>query len=296
MSGFKNETGLSPQSAKDLPTTTSHQAETRSRRFSKLKARKQVREFTKPLTIQDTPQQSLKEKDQVKEGAHESSTGEGVQRRRIRSQVAKEKGKSVIIEESPVSKGDLNNLLQAIDIEESPLVQADLIESGKDMAKRVKTLKKLKFDDQVDQFVFKPRRPITRNFKQVQEVLSTADETGEVTQPHEIKDKGKAVTTQEEDSVEDLKRRLELVNFEIARLKKASRKFAIKEAYFNQMQAQWEDKTFQIPEVVDCNVQFRSWTVPAIKEAQFIRKVNTNLRAGIRVMKKQIEDLKIQLS
>ena len=51
MSGFKNETGLSPQAAKDLPTTTGHQAETRSRRFAKLKARKQVRESTKPLTF-----------------------------------------------------------------------------------------------------------------------------------------------------------------------------------------------------------------------------------------------------
>jgi len=71
----------------------------------------------------------------------------------------------VIIEESPVSKGELNGLLQAIDIEESPLVQEGLIESGKDKAKRVKASKKLKFDDQVDQFVFKPRRPITRNFK-----------------------------------------------------------------------------------------------------------------------------------
>ena len=132
-----------------------------------MKARKQVREFTKPLTIQDIPQQSLKEKAQVKEVAHESSTREGVQRRRTRSQVAKEKGKSRIMEESHVSKGDLNDLLQAIDIEESPLVQADLLESEKDKAKRVKASKKLKFYDQIDQFVFKPRRPITRNFKQV---------------------------------------------------------------------------------------------------------------------------------
>ena len=202
----------------------------------------------------------------------------------------------MIIEESPVSKGDLNDLLQAIDIEESPLVQADLVELGKDKTKRVKASKKLKFYDQVDQFVFKPRKPITRKFKQRQEVLPRIDETGEVTQPHEQKDKGKKVTLQEEDSVEELKRRLELANFEIARMKKASRKFAIKEAYFNQMQAPWEDKTFQILEVVDCNVQFHSWTVPTIKEAQFFRKVNTNLRAGIRVMKKQVEDLKIQLS
>jgi len=171
----------------------------------------------------------------------------------------------MIIEESLVSKGDLNDLVQAIDIEESPLVQADLIELGKDKDKRVKALKKLKFDDPVDQFVFKPRRPITRKFKQIQEVPPRADETREVTRPHERKDKGKTVATQEEDSVEDLKRRLELANFEIARLKKAARKFAVKEAYFNQMQARWEDQTFQISKVVDFSVQFRSWTIPAIK-------------------------------
>ena len=127
MSGFKSKTGLSPQVEKEPSTTTSPQTETRAKRVSKLKARKQVEESTKPLTIQDTPQQSLKEKTQVKETAHESSTSEGVQRRRTRSQVTKEKGKSVSIEEIPVSKGDLNDLLQAIDIEESPLVQDNLI-------------------------------------------------------------------------------------------------------------------------------------------------------------------------
>ena len=116
-----------------------------------------------------------------------------------------------------------------------------------------------------------------------------------MTRPHERKDKGKTVAIQEEDSVGDLKRRLELANFEISRLKKATNKSIVKEAYFNQMQARWEDQTFQIPEVVDFNVQFRSWNTPAIKEAQFIRKINTNLRSGIKVMKKQIEDLKIQL-
>jgi len=84
--------------------------------------------------------------------------------------VAKEKGKSVAIEESPTSKGELNDLLQAIDIEESPLVQAELIESNKETAKKVKASKKLKFDEQVEQFVFKPRRPIMRKFKQVQQV------------------------------------------------------------------------------------------------------------------------------
>ena len=78
MSSFKNETGLSPQATKSSPPAVSHCAKTRSRRFVKLKARKQVKEPTRPLVIQDTPQQSQKEKAQIKEGVHEQSTGEAV--------------------------------------------------------------------------------------------------------------------------------------------------------------------------------------------------------------------------
>ena len=81
---------------------------------------------------------------------------------------------------------------------------------------------------------------------------------------------------------------MRLANLEIARLKKASRKHAIKEAHFDKMQALWEDKTFQIPEVVDSNTQHYTSTVPALKEVAFIRKVNMKLRGGIKVMKRQI--------
>jgi len=48
--------------------------------------------------------------------------------------------------------------------------------------------------------------------------------------------------------------------------------------------------------VVSCHAQYFTWTVPAIKEARYIRKVNAKLRAGIRIMKRQIKDLKIQLN
>ena len=109
-------------------------------------------------------------------------------------------------------------------------------------------------------------------------------------------DKGKAVIPQEEYSVEELKKKLKLANLEIAKLKKASRKHAIKEAHFNKMEALWEDKTIQIPGVVDCHAQYYTWSIPAIKDAKFITKVNTRLRVGIRIMKRKIEDLKIQLS
>jgi len=65
MSGFKNETSLSPQAMKSSPPAVSHRAETRSMRFIKLKVRKQVKDPTRPLVIQDTPQQSQKEKAQI---------------------------------------------------------------------------------------------------------------------------------------------------------------------------------------------------------------------------------------
>ena len=65
----------------------------------------------RPLVIQDTPQQSQKKKVQIKEGVQEQSTGETVQIRVTRSQLAREKGKTVITEGSLASKGSLNDLL-----------------------------------------------------------------------------------------------------------------------------------------------------------------------------------------
>jgi len=111
ISGFKNETGLSPQAMKISSIAVNHREETRSRRFVKLKARKQVKEPMRPLVIQDTPQQSQKKKVQIKEGVQEQSTGETVQIRVTRSQLAREKGKTVITEGSLASKGSLNDLL-----------------------------------------------------------------------------------------------------------------------------------------------------------------------------------------
>jgi len=150
---------------------------------------------------------------------------------------------------------------------------------------------------------------VTRHSKEIQETLPEASEIGEVKKSHEgpvtpsetssqlhKDDRGKAVISQEEYSVEELKKKLKLANIEIARLKKTSRKHVIKEAHFNKMEALWEDKTISIPEMVDCHAQYYTWSIPAIKEAEFIRKVNTRLRAEIRIMKRQIEDLKIQLS
>ena len=68
----------------------------------------------------------------------------------------------MVSEEDPGLKGSLNDILQAIDIEESPLVQADFISLDEGKSKKIKSSKKLDFNDEISEFVFKPRRPLTR--------------------------------------------------------------------------------------------------------------------------------------
>jgi len=86
----------------------------------------------------------------------------------------------VAIDESSVSKGNLNDLLQAIDIEESLLVQADLIELSERKSKNMKSSRKLQLNDQVSKFPFRPRRPMTRQSKRLQEAKPEVSEIGEI--------------------------------------------------------------------------------------------------------------------
>ena len=61
----------------------------------------------------------------------------------IRSQAAASKGKTVVsgTEDSPVIKGNLDDILHAIDIEESPIVQADFIVIDEHKEKKVRSAK-----------------------------------------------------------------------------------------------------------------------------------------------------------
>ena len=58
-------------------------------------------------------------------------------------------------------KGHLSDILRAIDIMESPLVQVDVTEVGENKSNKVKSSIKLEFKDEVATFVFKPRKPLT---------------------------------------------------------------------------------------------------------------------------------------
>ena len=106
MAGFKSQTGLTPPLARDF-TIAELQTEARAKRVPK----SQVRKLVKPLIIQDQPQQSTKEKAHGKKTVPETSTSEVVSRIRARSQMNKEKGKAIAVEDSPVSKASLNDLL-----------------------------------------------------------------------------------------------------------------------------------------------------------------------------------------
>ena len=114
------------------------------------------------MIIQETPQPAQKRTTKVKETAQEQSTSKSTHKILTRSQITKERGKIVVSEENPSLKGSLNDILQAIDIEESPLVQAVFIRLDEGKSKKMKSSKKLDFDDEILEFVFKPRRPLTR--------------------------------------------------------------------------------------------------------------------------------------
>jgi len=166
MAGFKRQTGLTPQSAKDF-TIAELQTEARAKRVTKSQVRSQVRKPVKPLKpliIQDQAQQSTKEKAQGKKTVPETSTSEAVSRVRTRSQINKEKCKAIAVEESPVSKASLNDLLQAIEFEQSKPVEVELMQSEQESTKKSKASKRLRFDVPTQEFVFKPRRPMTRRF------------------------------------------------------------------------------------------------------------------------------------
>jgi len=145
-----------------------------------------------------------------------------------------------------------------------------------------------------------------RHSKEIQEALPKTSETWEVEKFHEgpvvlsetssqlhRNDRAKEIISQQEEGGFKVKNKLNVENLEITKLRKASRKHAIKEAHFNKMETLWEDKTISIPEVVSCNAQYFTWMVPAIKEVRYIRRVNAKLRARIQIMKRQVEYLKI---
>ena len=96
-----------------------------------------------------------------------------------------------------------------------------MTQSPQEGTKKSKASKRLKFDEPGEEFIFKPRRPITR--KQVKEALPRTEETGKVRQ----KDTSRTVITSQGDNIAAIKSQLEAAKHEIAKLKKAARDYAV---------------------------------------------------------------------
>jgi len=187
MAGFQSKTGLTPVPVREReesieePTLAELRKEVKDKKKTKTKLKKSV----KPLVIKEPPQPSSKEKVKHKKDAPESSGAEKVSRVRTRSQMIKEKGKAVAVEESPVSKASLNDLLEAIEFDQSgpkhsKPMHIDLTQSTPESTKKSKAAKRLRFNEPGDEFIFKPRRPLTRNQIKEAEQLPKTEEAEKI--------------------------------------------------------------------------------------------------------------------
>ena len=79
------------------------------------------------------------------------------------------KGKIVATEDNLVTKGNLEDILHAIDIEETPIVQAEFIGKDEHKLKKAKSAKKLEFLGEDATFIFQARKPMTRHAMKLKE-------------------------------------------------------------------------------------------------------------------------------
>ena len=121
---------------------------------------------------------------------------------------------------------DLNDILKAIDIAKSALVQANVIESDKGKSKKMKSSKKLEFEDDVTTFVFKPRKTLTRKSKNIQEsnvelgkieeASTIQEELIDLSSPIPEGDKNRVFSTQTKKvSYEEMEERLRAANMKL---------------------------------------------------------------------------------
>ena len=119
------------------------------------------------------------------------------------------------------------------------------------------------------------------------EVSNFYKEPIDLSSPMPEGDRNRVFNTQREKrSYEGIKEKLRLANLEIAKLKKKSRAHVVEETNFNRIRALWEVEKLSKTETVSSEPQYFTWTVPAIKEARFMRMINVKLRATKRRLKR----------
>ena len=78
-------------------------------------------------------------------------------------------GSKRITRSQTVAKGNLEDIMHAIDIEETPIVQAEDIDEGGKKLKKAKSTKNLEFEGEDAGFMFQARKPMTRHAKKLLE-------------------------------------------------------------------------------------------------------------------------------
>ena len=78
-------------------------------------------------------------------------------------------GSKRVTRSQTVVKGNLEEILHVIDIEETPTVQAEDVEEGGRNIKKDQTAKKLEFAGDDVGFMFQDRKPMTRHARKVME-------------------------------------------------------------------------------------------------------------------------------
>ena len=101
--------------------------------------------------------------------------------------VSKQSSKRVTRSQT-VDKANLEDILHAIDIEETPIVHVEDVEDGGRKLKKGKIAKKLEFAGDDASFMFQPRKPITRHARKVMESRKEIEKIIETTQPPSIID------------------------------------------------------------------------------------------------------------
>lgn len=283
MAGFQSKTGLTPQPVREKEKSVEELtiAELRKEAKDKKKANSQLRKSVKPLIIKEQPRPSSKEEAKHKKAVPGPSGSETVSRVRTRSQTSKEKGKALTVEESPISKASLSDLLEAIEFEQVEPVHIepmhiDLTQPSPESTKKSKTSKILRFDEPGDEFIFKPRRPVTR--KQVREAekqsraeeveklprTEVAEELSRTEEAEKIKqkDKNRTVIISQGGNIIAIKNQLDAAKNVISKVKSATRESAVRYAnYRKAVLGGSKNLVSQVDSVADVY----TWTVPALK-------------------------------
>lgn len=305
MAGFQSKTGLTPQPVREKEQSVEEPtiAELQKEAKDKKKVKSQLRKSVKPLVIKEQPQPSAKGEAQHKKTVPGPNESEKVSRVRTRSQISKEKGKAVAVEESPVSKASLSDLLEAIEFEQVEPVHIepmhiDLTQLTPESTKKSRASKRLRFDEPGDEFSFKPRRPLTRKQAREAEKLprtEVSEELPRTEEAEEIKKKGsnRKVIISQGGNIIAIKDQLEATEIEIDKMKSATREVAVR--YANYRKAVLKGSKNLVGQV-DSVADVYTWTVPALKQAKVIKKTNMHLRAENKAMRKEVAELKAQLS